>query len=101
MFLNTLTADGKYPFQYCWNLQLPIQMQLSEKLKAFYNFLFHFWNLTEILNICKKTMMVIAHMFPKLKTMKNLFTPLCKKRRFGRRLDSRRVKVSRILRKSP
>ena len=31
VFVNTLTADGKYPVQDCENLQLPIQMQLSQK----------------------------------------------------------------------
>ena len=31
MFVNKLSADGKYPVQYCKNLQLPTQMQLSEK----------------------------------------------------------------------
>ena len=31
VFVNTLTADGKYPVQGCKNLQLRIQMQLSEK----------------------------------------------------------------------
>ena len=31
MFVNTVTADGKYPDQDCQKLQLPIQMQLSEK----------------------------------------------------------------------
>ena len=31
VFLNTLPVDGKYPVQGCENLQLPIQMQLSEK----------------------------------------------------------------------
>ena len=31
---NTLLADGKYPVQDCENLQLPIQMQLSEKRKT-------------------------------------------------------------------
>ena len=31
VFVNTLTADGKYPVQGCENLQLPIQMQLSKK----------------------------------------------------------------------
>ena len=38
MFVNTLTADGKYRGQYCENLQLPIQMQLSEKRKTFSEF---------------------------------------------------------------
>ena len=36
--VNTLTADGKYPVQGCENLQLPIQMQLSEKRKTFSEF---------------------------------------------------------------
>ena len=34
VFFNTLLADGKYPVQDCENLQLPIQMQLSEKRKT-------------------------------------------------------------------
>ena len=38
VFVNTLTADGKYPVQGCENLQLPIQMQLSEKQKTFSEF---------------------------------------------------------------
>ena len=38
MFVNTLTADGKYRVQYCENLQLPIQMQVSEKRKTFAQF---------------------------------------------------------------
>ena len=53
-FVNTLTADGKYPVQGCGNLQLPIQMILSEKPNLFLNFLFHFWILYQILNILKK-----------------------------------------------
>ena len=35
VFINTLTDDAKYPVQDCENLQLPIQMQLSEKRKTF------------------------------------------------------------------
>ena len=42
MFVNTLTADGKYPVQYCRNLQLPTQMQLSEKRKIFSEFFVSF-----------------------------------------------------------
>ena len=38
VFVNTLTGDGKYPVQGCENLQLPIQMQLSEKPKTFSEF---------------------------------------------------------------
>ena len=35
VFVDILTADCKYPVQYCENLQLLIQMQLSEKPKTF------------------------------------------------------------------
>ena len=54
VFLNTLTSDGKYHVHGCKNLQLKISMQLSEKQKHFLKFLFHFWNLYQILNILKK-----------------------------------------------
>ena len=101
MFVNTLSADGQYHVQYCRNLELRIQMQLSQKQKKISNFLFHFWNLHQILNILKKKMMVIANVFPKLRTVKNFVTPLCEKRRFGTRFDSRHVKVSGILAESP
>ena len=36
VFVNRLTGDGKYPLQDYENLQLPIQMQLSEKGKKFF-----------------------------------------------------------------
>ena len=38
VFLYTLSSDGSYPVQGCENLQLPIQMQLSEKQKTFPQF---------------------------------------------------------------
>ena len=38
VFINTLTADDKYPVQDCKNLPFPIQMQFSEKRKTFLNF---------------------------------------------------------------
>ena len=38
VFVNTLTADGKYPIEHWENLPLPIQMQLSEKWKIFSQF---------------------------------------------------------------
>ena len=42
VFVNTLTADGKYPVQDCENLQLPIQVRLSEKHKTFSPFFVRF-----------------------------------------------------------
>ena len=101
VFVITLTDDGKYPVQGCENLQLPIQMQLSEKQKSFSNFLLHLRNLHRILNILTKKMIVIANVFPKLQTVKILVRPLSKKRRFRTRFDSQHAKASQILAKSP
>ena len=36
VFVNRLTADGKYPVQECENCQFPIQMIISEKQKPFF-----------------------------------------------------------------
>ena len=35
VFVNTFTADAKYPVQDCENLLLPIEMQLSEEPNGF------------------------------------------------------------------
>ena len=45
VFVNTVTAEGKYPVQDFENLPLPIQIQLSEKQKTFSQFFFHFFSL--------------------------------------------------------
>ena len=95
VFVNSLTADGRYPVEDWENLQFPMQMQLSEKKKI--NCLFHFCNLQKILNILKKSMMVIANIFPKLHTVKNFVIPLCENPRFGTSFDSQHVKVSQLL----
>ena len=63
--------------------------------------MFHFWNLYHILNISKEKMIVIANVFSKLQTVKNLFRPLSKKLRLRTRFDSQHVKASQILAKYP
>ena len=45
-------------------------------------------------------MIVIANIFAKLETVKNLFRPLSKKRRLRRHFESQHVKVSQILAES-
>ena len=50
LFVNTLTANDKYSLRDSQNLPQLIQMHLSNK-KVFRNFLLHFWNLNQILNI--------------------------------------------------
>ena len=72
VFVNRLTADGKYPVQDYENLQLPIQMQLFEKRKTFSEFFVPFLESTSNLNILKKSMIVIANVFPKFRDCQNL-----------------------------
>ena len=75
--------------QFKWNYQL------NEKL--FLNFLFHFWNLHQILNVLKEKMIVIANVFPKFQTVENFLRPLFKKSRFRTRFDIQHVKAPQIL----
>ena len=72
-----------------------------ENEKLFPNFLFHFWNLDQILNILKENMIVIANVFPKLQAVKKLVRTLSKEHRFRTVFGSQLVKASRILAKSP
>ena len=67
---------------------------------VFPNFLFNFWNLHYILNILKVKMIVIAHVFPNLQTVKNFVRSFCKERRFRTRFDSQHVKSCQIIAKS-
>ena len=69
--------------------------------KHFLNFLFHFCNLHQILNIWKKGMIAIANVFTKLQTVKILVRPLSKKCLFRTRFESQHVEASRIPAKSP
>ena len=64
VFVDKLTPDGKYPIEDCENLQLPIQMHISEKGNTFLDLLFDFMNLHKNLNILKKWMIVTANVFP-------------------------------------
>ena len=79
--------------QFKWN-------SLNNK-KLFLNFVFHFCNLNQILNLLNKRTIVIANVFPKLHTVKILVRPLSKKRRFRTGSDSQHVEASAIFRKAP
>ena len=99
MFPNTLTPNGMYPVWDCENFSSPIQMQLSQKQKTCSCFLFNFWNLEQILNILKQVMNVIATLFPKLQTVKDVFRTLSKKHRFRTPFHSQHVEGSQTLAK--
>ena len=47
LFVNTLTSDDKYSRRYMQIFWQQLQTSLSQKGKAFVNFLLHFWNLHE------------------------------------------------------
>ena len=65
--------------------------------KVFGNCLFHFWNLSQILNILEKKVIVHANVIPKLRTVKNMVKPLSKKSLFKTSFDSQHVKGSQTL----
>ena len=50
-------------------------MQLSKKHKNFLNFLLNFWNKDQILNISKKEMALMAHVFQILDSAKDMKMP--------------------------
>ena len=96
MFVNTLAIDLMYPVQGCENLQLPIQMQLSEKRKTVYEFFVLYLESTSNFKHFEKNMIVTANVYSKFQTVKILVRPLSKKRRFRTRFDSEHVKASQM-----
>ena len=102
VFVDILSANCKYPVQYWGNLPFLIDMQFSEKWKAFSHFFLPFLESSSNFKYFeKKEMMVIANVFRKLQSVKNFIKPLCKQHRFGTRFDRQHVKMSQILAKSP
>ena len=67
--------------------------------KHFGIFFFSFWNLHQILNILKKKMIVIATLFRKLQTVRDLFTPLCKNSVSEYSLTVNKLKRPKLLQK--
>ena len=76
VFVNTVTADDKYPVRDYENLQFSIQMQSSYKQKFLSEFFKPFMKCPSNLKDFRKKMIVISNVFPKLQTVKELFKPL-------------------------
>ena len=68
------------------------QSSYLKNKKHFLSFLFHLWNLHQILNIFKKNKIIIANVFPKLATVQGLVTPLTIQRPVKTSFDSQHVK---------
>ena len=64
--VNTLSANNRYSVCSRENLPQTVQMQLSKKLKLFFNLLLNFGIIHQILNVLKKKMIIIAYVFLKL-----------------------------------
>ena len=97
VFVNTLTADENYPFWILGICCSGFKCNYLKNRKFFLKFLFHLWNLHQILNIFEKKMIVIANAFPKLQTVKHLVKELSWKRCFRTSFDSRHVNGCQML----
>ena len=75
-------------------------MQLSKKQKLIGKFSLHLWSLDQILNILKKTMTLIAYVFPELRTANNEVREMSKKSRLRRQFDKQHCKRAKTLLKS-
>ena len=72
LFVNTLTDDDNYCLLYRDNLTQTIQMLLSQKQQAFSEFLSPFLKSTLNFEHFQKKMTLIADVFPKLPSPKNV-----------------------------
>ena len=95
-----MTADDNYLVCNSANLCQPIQIQFSEKEICSFNLLLHFWNLHNILKLLKTNVALIADLFPKLWTAKNVIRYMSKKPRFRTPFDSQHAEGSGTLLKS-
>ena len=82
MFVKTLTADDKYSLLNRDNLTQPIRTPLSQKHKAFSEFFLPFSKCTLNFEHFQKKMTLVAYLFPKLRTPKNVVRYMSKKSRF-------------------
>ena len=92
VFVDTLTAEDRYPLHNCDNLLLPIQMQLSKKWKTFSRFFVSFLQFTWNSKHPEKKMIVTTNVFPEFKTSKYVVRQISKKCRFRTTFDSQHDK---------
>ena len=88
MFVYTLTPDDKYSLLNRDNLTQPIRTQLSLKQKAFSEFFLAFSKSTLNFQHFQKKMTLIADLFMKLRTPKNVARYMSKKSRFKGRVQT-------------
>ena len=100
LFVDTWTGDYKYLVMDFVDLPFQFKSSYLEKKKHFLSFLFHSWNLHQILNIFKKSKIVIANVFAKLATFQGLVAPLTIQRQLKTSFNSQPAKRFQTLVKS-
>ena len=83
--------------RYCRSL---FKSSCLKNKKPFLAFLFHLWNLHQILNIFENGKILKANLFPKIATVSGLIAPLTIQRRLKTSFDSQHVKRFQKLVKS-
>ena len=74
--VNTSTVDYKHPVGDCGICCSLFRCNCLKNENSCSVFLFHLWNLHQILNIYQKKKIVIANVLPKLQTVKDFVRPL-------------------------
>ena len=100
LFVNTWTADYRYPVPDCETLAFPIQIQLSYKQKTFSGFSIPFVKSPSNSEIFQKKNLVIANVFPKFATVEGLVTSFTIQCRVKTCFASQHVKRFQTLAKS-
>ena len=97
LFVKTFNGGHKYSVLYRKSLKEPIQMQLSQKQNLFCQFVSAF--LKSILNFehFQKKMTLIADLFPKLQTPKNVAKQMSKKSHFREPFDKQHGKEGQTI----
>ena len=99
-FVNTLTADDKYSLISRDNWMQTIQNHLSQKQNIFPPFFSAFLESALNFEHSQKKMTLIAYVFPKLPTMKDMLRQKSKRSSLRGPIDIREGKLSEALIKS-
>ena len=86
-FSNAMIVNGKYS-----PVKQPVQMQLDQEAKTFAKIFFAFLKSTSNFEHFRKKVTLIANVFPKLRTPKNVTSTMSKKCRFRRSLEKQHGK---------
>ena len=84
LFADTMAADGKHSLLNRGNLMQPIQMQLCQKQKPFFQFFSPFMKSGFSFEDFQTNMTLIAYVFWKLPTAKDVVRQISKRSYLGR-----------------